>query len=682
MSLTPSIYAHSIVALGYAAFAPILVFRGARSWLTALFALAVAATAFWATSVVFIDLVNWPGWTTELASSLRDGLWFAVVLGIIYQDARNQTVWRVLAATSAGIVLISAFFAITDFDAGVLLGIKLDSNATALATIIVGFVLIENMLRNISKDQFWSAKFLGIGLACILSLQLLIRIPEFLTHTASDSLLIAQPFVFLLALPLFVVTAVRTPALQLRVHSSRKFVFHTASLIGMGVLIEGTALAAYFVRTYGGDNGTVLSIVLGGAGAMGIAIAATSASVRSSIRTFINENFFSYKYDYRLEWSKFIRSLSASDEGSVPLKALRTLAEVVDSPGGALWILRQNSRQFMPVANWSLHTELAPIEPADPCLGAFGDPGCTYLELKASGENSPATIWHAKFPAAWLAVPLRYRGELVGVALINRPRAERKLDWEDRNLISLVALQLAAYVVQEETVQTLADARQLKEFNERFAFILHDIKNTVGQLKLLVRNVEQFGSDAEFRKDMVLTLRNSVDKLQELLSRLRGEDTKKPSVGRVDVSALISRIVADKRQLGWNIALNTNTSPIMTDIRDQEALLRVVEHVVTNAIEASPAGSAVNIGVATNDNAVQVTIKDEGEGMTQDFIANELFRPLRTTKSGGFGIGAYQAREIMHNLGGDINVLSKVGEGTTVTLVFPLSTTTPEGASV
>ncbi len=153
-----------------------------------------------------------------------------------------------------------------------------------------------------------------------------------------------------------------------------------------------------------------------------------------------------------------------------------------------------------------------------------------------------AKIWHDNFPAAWLAVPLRYRAELIGVALINKPRAERKLDWEDRNLIGLVALQLAAYIVQEETVQTLADARQLKEFNERFAFIIHDIKNTVGQLRLLVRNAEQFGSDAEFRKDMILTLRHSVDKLQELLSRLKGEgaEEKKAPVRQVDVSALVS----------------------------------------------------------------------------------------------------------------------------------------------
>ena len=110
MSLTPSIYAHSIVALSYAAFAPILVFRGARSWLNALFALAAPRPPF---GQLQSSLSIWSigqCWTAELAGSLRDGLWFAVVLAIIYPDAKNQIVWRILAATTAGIVLHKCLF--------------------------------------------------------------------------------------------------------------------------------------------------------------------------------------------------------------------------------------------------------------------------------------------------------------------------------------------------------------------------------------------------------------------------------------------------------------------------------------------------------------------------------------------------------------------------------------------
>ena len=682
MLLTASVYAHAAAFLAYAVFAILLAFRGARSWLNGLLIVAAGMTATWALAVVLLDWSILPAWPSELAAPLRDGAWLAVVLAVLYSAGQGQLVWRRLAILTGITVFIHAVFSATNFDAGTVMGITLDSRATGIATSIVGLILVENMMRNLSRDQFWAAKLFGIGLFGVLVFQFLVRLPEFLTATPADGLIAARPLVFLMVLPLFVVTAVRSPTLQLRIHSSRKIVFHTAALITAGILLQGTAVAAYYVRTYGGDNATVLSIVLGFGGAVAIAVAIASAGIRSRLRIFINENFFSYKYDYRLEWNKFIHALSAWEEGDIPLRVLRTLAELLDSPGGALWVMRESWHQFMPVAHWSFRTELAPVAPDDACFEAFEDPECAYLELASQEENASAALWHGRFPAAWLAVPLRYRGALIGVALVNKPRAERKLDWEDKNLIDLVAMQLAAYLVQEETAQALTDARQLEEFNKRFAFIVHDTKNTIGQLSLLVRNAEQFGHNAEFRKDMVVTLRNSVEKLQALLAQLKGGGLAKANGAgtkeQVNVTALIADFVEEKRHLGLNLALSGGKAPVFAEVADKNAFLGVLEHVVTNAVEAAPPGAPVNVRIVTSDVSVRVAVDDTGPGMSQQFIAEELFRPLRTTKGTGFGIGAYQAREIMRDLGGDIDVRSKIGEGTTVALSLPVAVSQEE----
>src|SRR5262249_35668195 len=153
--------------------------------------------------------------------------------------------------------------------------------------------------------------------ACAFGFDLLAVLPQFLTHNPPGELVRARPVIFLTLLPLYVLTAVRDPSAQLRVHSSRRIVFHAATLIGAGVVFEGIAVAAYYVRTYGGDNGTVFAVVLGTSLLVGTAIAVSSASVRARVRAFISENFFSYKYDYRLEWTRFIRSLSALESGAV-----------------------------------------------------------------------------------------------------------------------------------------------------------------------------------------------------------------------------------------------------------------------------------------------------------------------------------------------------------------------------
>jgi putative PEP-CTERM system histidine kinase len=234
-------------------------------------------------------------------------------------------------------------------------------------------------------------------------------------------------------------------------------------------------------------------------------------------------------------------------------------------------------------------------------------------------------------------------------------------------------MQLAVYLVQEETALALADARQLEEFNKRIAFILHDIKNTIGQLSLIARNAGQFGHNEEFRKDMVVTIEHSVEKLHELLARLRGEAGALPSgvADGIDLTGLVADFVARKCGMGLGIVMDDTPAPAIVTLSDRKAFLNVLEHVVTNAVEATPAGAQVHVRIENGAGRVRVNIHDQGAGMTPQFIAGELFRPLRSTKGKGMGIGAYQAKETMRDLGGDIEVSSKVGEGTTITLLLP-----------
>lgn len=120
------------------------------------------------------------------------------------------------------------------------------------------------------------------------------------------------------------------------------------------------------------------------------------------------------------------------------------------------------------------------------------------------------------------------------------------------------------------------------------------------------------------------------------------------------------------------MVLETKYNSLGLKLADSTNLRRVLEHVVTNALDASSGKGPVEISVSTGRDSVRIDVTDHGPGMTDAFVAEELFRPLRTTKDGGFGIGAYQARELMRDLGGDILVKSKIGEGTCVTLTLPL----------
>jgi putative PEP-CTERM system histidine kinase len=668
--------------LSFVAAAVLFVLRGKRSWANALFALALSLTGLWALAVALAnsDHPEWNRLPSTLAA-LRDASWLAAIIGLLRQESERHTLWRQLGVVAGILVLANLGFALSgaSFDTG--LGLWLSPPAIDLAVSVMGLILIENLMLNIIPPRRWSVRLMAIGLTALFGYNIILRIPEFLGGEAIEGFVVAQPVIYLLALPLFVVTGVRSNSLKLQAHSSRNVVFHSATLIFAGILLQGTAVAAFYVRSFGGAPAIALSIVLGFAGVLSTVIVLSSGTVRSQIRTFISENFYNYKYDYRLEWTKFIQTLSQYQERGAPERALHIIADLLDSPGGVLWVRRAGWLQYMPLASWSFGQTFGPIDADDAILADIRDESVAFIELSGSEQAGKSASKRPRFPGAWLAVPLHYSHELIGFVLLRKSRGARRLDWEDRNLISLITMQLALYLVHEQIAQELADSQQLIEFNKRVAFAMHDLKNTIGQLNLVLHNAARFGDDARFRADMMTTIHQSVDNLQRLMGKLKNESMPEPAAQkptRVDVCGLVARCA--KRKSASGVVFGDAEGPIYADVANPDEFEGALEHVVSNAVEASPSGSKVHLSVEKQDGRVRVRVEDHGSGMSPDFVAHELFRPLRTTKKKGLGIGAYQARAILRSLGGDMEVQSTLGRGTTVSLFVPAYVDAERGA--
>jgi putative PEP-CTERM system histidine kinase len=671
--LTAALY--QIIAVAYAVFAVVLAVRGLHTWTARYFAAALVGTALWAQSSALTAYGVLSSNAPEAMNALRDGAWLSVCLALMYTRAGNYRFWWVATVAGAILVSLQVLLSFIPEGLGTAAGIHIDTTLMCVCITILGFALIENVLRNSSAADFWAVKHWAIGLSGIFLFQLIVRIPEFLTHNADFGQSLATPLVFLIVLPFFVVSSTRIPQVRLRFHSSRAFVFHTATLLGAGVLLQGTALAAWYVRSYGGTNATALAIVVAFTGSVSVAAAISSATVRSRVRLLINEYFFSFKYDYRVEWETVIRGLTSDLGTPIAERALRVLCNLLDAPGGSIWLYRESWRQFISSATFCMTVRNMSIREDDPRIETLRNEPRPLVQLDLGESSDEARLSLMSFvDDGWIVVPLRQRSALVGFAVLAKPRVDRSLDWEDEALIRLVAMQVTAYLVQEETSQSLADARQLDDFNRRFAFIVHDIKNTIGQLSLMVRNISQFGDRKDFRDDMVITLGNAVDRLVLLLTSLTAVGSQASGAASqtqpVDLNKFLGDFCEEKRNLGH--PLNFHEFPVNARTNtDGATLRRVLEHVLSNALEASQPGSSVDIALKMKENLFEIGVADRGAGMTQQFINEELFRPLKTTKRGGSGLGAFQIRELMRDLGGDVIVESRIGEGTEVTLFLP-----------
>ena len=150
---------------------------------------------------------------------------------------------------------------------------------------------------------------------------------------------------------------------------------------------------------------------------------------------------------------------------------------------------------------------------------------------------------------AWTGVPLIHDDRLVGLVLLAAPDYRRPLDWEDFDLLRTAGRQAASSLAEAHGQQALMNAQRFEDFNRRFAFILHDVKNLVSQLSLLSRNAERHADNAEFRADMVATLKGSVGKMNELLARLAPSPDQRPARPEpTPMRPLVASAIAAKRR--------------------------------------------------------------------------------------------------------------------------------------
>jgi putative PEP-CTERM system histidine kinase len=262
------------------------------------------------------------------------------------------------------------------------------------------------------------------------------------------------------------------------------------------------------------------------------------------------------------------------------------------------------------------------------------------------------------------------QGKLSGFMLLMQPRSRVVLNWEVIDLLKIAGNQAASYLAQQDAANALMVARQFESFNRMSTFVVHDLKNLVSQLSLLIPNAEKHRNNPEFQRDMLDTVNHSVQKMKLLLQKLSRSESPE-HMAPLEIDKVIIGAVALKAAFEPHPVLELLDAG-MKVLADRERLERVLGHLIQNAIEATPKDGKVNVSLRRLDGSVRITIADTGEGMSDDFIRERLFKPFESTKSAGMGIGVFESHEYISELGGKIELVSEVGVGTTFHVILPL----------
>ena len=470
-------------------------------------------------------------------------------------------------------------------------------------------------------------------------------------------------------------------AAGLEFRPSRAVTFRFLSLLLIGGYLALMLGLARWLDMLTGDLARLAQVGLViAAGALAL-IWLPSAQLRGWLRVTAIKHLFKHRYDYRNEWIRFTQTIGSTgfDEASLPERAIKALADITDSPSGILFLADEEGTLEV-AADWRWREDdmHAPTLPA--ALAALLEREeliVDFDEVRSGidhyGEIDLIPDWLRNDRTAWAAVPLLHFDRLIGLAILARPLIARKLDWEDFDLLTVVSRQLASYLAEQAGQAALLEAGRFDEFNRRMAFVMHDIKNLSSQMSLLLRNAEKHVDKPEFRKDMLLTLRNSADKLNMLLARLGRYGTREKSATQPFDLAATARSVAERFGRHHPVALLRSESALV--IGDAEALEQALVHLVQNAVDASSGNSTVVLECYTDGISGRLQVVDNGKGMTPQFLRNGLFKPFVSSKEGGFGIGAFEARELVRGMGGRLDVESRESVGSRFTITLPLLAT-------
>ena len=658
------------------------------------------ASAVWSGTVTYQAAFGGLLGFTLLLELLRSLAWFSfllVMLRTAYKnsDQVNKNFKMTFAGLSTFIVglMLLALYRISggsffEFIAGndVLVGHLLIS--------IGGIVIVEQLYRNTSEEQRWGLKYLWIGIGSMFAYDFYLYSDAFLFQRIDNELWNARGFIHAMVVPLIGVAIKREMQWSLGKESidvflSRRMVFHTTTLLASGVYLIFIGFGGYYVREMGGGWGEVAQATFMFAAFLGLAVLFFSGKIRARLKVMIDKHFFHYKYDYRDEWLRIIRTLSQkNDDKTLHVRAIRALAQIIDSPGGLLVMERDNGF-FESDERWN-YDPVKVREPADSTLNRFLTDFRFVISLDEYNDDpemytrlGPLVLpeWLTSNKNAWLVVPLMLQDHLLGYVVLLRSPAERYFNWEDSDLLKTAGRQVASHLAQYDAAQALLSAKRFEEVNRLSAFIVHDIKNMVGQLSMVVSNAARHKDNPVFIDDAISTVENSVNKMNKLLVRLRGEGgaEKKSPLNLCSLLEESIRICTAAGSMPVPV-LSCTTEAIMITA-DRDRMSANIAHLIQNAQDATDKSGSINVRLRKDGDYAIVEIADTGEGMDEKFIHDKLFQPFESTK-GTMGIGVFQVREYVHKLGGQLDVESQVGIGSIFRLRIPLSSHNSNTAQV
>jgi len=536
-----------------------------------------------------------------------------------------------------------------------------------MTSLVVALCYLERTYVALERPDRWRVKFEVVGAGLILAVLVIYYSQALLYRSLDMNLVTVRTASFILGVLLMGYSRrYRGGVVALQV--SREVAYRSIVVLVVGLYLIILGLLGTGMQYL--DLQQNRSLLIGAAVVTGLllVILLLSERVRRRIQVILHKNFYQKKYDYRSEWLQFTSHLArAQNREELEAAILAFYAATFSVRGAALFLREREDGNFYCCAchEMEMHGLKLP--------GKFPSEkmrDCSWVvNLAAQQEDADESLQALHGHNCSFLIPLCFNSAIEGfIALGPRIYAGEDLTYEDYDLMKILAHQAIGVLLSRKLYADLVAAKEMAAIGRVSTFVIHDLKNQVSSLALVVENAHDYIDDPEFRRDMFETLDNTVANMNSLITRLQNiKRQPQLHLHETDLFARAQRAI----QQAANSAVTLEGEPVHVRADDTE-LEKVLLNLLHNAREASAPHEPITVRVG-QDSQAYVKIEDHGCGMNEDFIRTRLFAPFESTKKKGMGIGLYQCRQVIEHHGGRIEVESQPGQGATFTISLPLA---------
>jgi putative PEP-CTERM system histidine kinase len=609
--------------------------------------------------------------------------WGLFVAALTHRQAAIPVGWRALL-TAASVLVVAAAAALAAgqvFSVPVLTapfevaGVSPLGSYVAVLEILLSVAILASLeaaLRSAGGQRRNRIKFLALGLGGIFLVRFYLASQVIAFRVITDDHLKIGATTLLVATAVMAVGVARQRLRDVELTVSRGLLYRSVAVGVLGAYLLAAGVLGWLLnylripeKTFWGSLAIFVS-------ALFLALVMLSERVRWRVKRFVGLNLYRSKYDYREQWSAFTRrmaSLVTVDE--IGPQLLETLTEAVGSVRAVLYLGDAAGAPYVAEAAIGMPAPAGGVASDTPLVARLRvarDP----IVLDGGADAVPPGLSGA-FGEGSVAVPLIWQGRLTGFIFVGPERTGMPYGPEDLLFMATIGEQAAGLIATARMSEALARTREFDAFSRLTSYVIHDVKTSVSALSLLARNALTHFDDPEFQRDSIRTLSRTAERMMGLLAKLGSpREALEPAFEPVDFAELLEEAARPLRA-DARLRVVTDLRPVPPVSGDPKALLHALQNLVKNAAEAIAGPGTVTISVGSAGDAAVVSITDTGRGMSEEFVRTALFAPFRSTKEGGWGIGLFQARDIVERHGGTIVVTSTPGQGTTFQVRLPIA---------